>query len=169
MWTNSSVLRTKKNVTTTYPAGIALHGAEPRGWDSANNEYYRTYYGRHIHGISKSDVQADRHYTAAVRCVRDVKKVVWDNINLLTGNISISSGGTAYITLRSVNGSWKLVDPGAPWLIVTPDKGEANGGDASNNITLKVKSGTPINSTTTISFQIEGETSVRTCTVKVTR
>lgn len=129
---------------------------------------YRTYYGQHIHGLSLQDVQADRHYTAAVRCVRDVKKVTWDEVNLLTDNITVSSGGSAQITLRSVNGSWKLVDPGAPWLIVTPDKGEANGGDAENNITLKVKSGTPVNSTTTISFQIEGEKTVRTCTVKVT-
>jgi hypothetical protein len=101
--------------------------------------------------------------------VRDVKKVTWDEVNLLTDNITVSSGGSAQITLRSVNGSWKLVDPGAPWLIVTPDKGEANGGDAENNITLKVKSGTPVNSTTTISFQIEGEKTVRTCTVKVTK
>jgi hypothetical protein len=100
--------------------------------------------------------------------VRDVKKVTWDEVNLLTDNITVSSGGSAQITLRSVNSSWKLVDPGAPWLIVTPDKGEANGGDAENNITLKVKSGTPVNSTTTISFQIEGEKTVRTCTVKVT-
>lgn len=167
LWTNSSVVRTKDNITATYPAGLALHGAEPRGGPS-QDVYYASYYGRHLHGISKSDVQADRHYTAAVRCIKDVKKVTWDNVNSLTSSIMISTGGTAEITLRSVNGSWKLVDPGAPWLLVTPDKGEANGGDAQNNITLKVKAGTAVGSTTTISFQIEGETTVRTCTVTVT-
>lgn len=158
LWTNSTITRT--DAGTVYPGGIALHGAEARG------DAY-TYYGQHIHGLSADDVQADRHYTAAVRCVKDVKKVTWDNINFLTSSIEVVSGGTTSITLRSVNGSWKLVDPGAPWLLVTPDKGEQNGGDATNNITLKVKSGTEVGKTTNISFMIEGETSLRTCKVTV--
>mgnify|MGYP003445398195 FL=1 len=137
-----------------------MHCAESRG-------NYDTYFGRHIHGLRKEDVQVERHYTAALRCVKDVKKVVWDDVNSLTKSVSISSGGTAEITLRSVNGSWKLVDPGAPWLIVTPDKGEPNRGDANNNVTLKVKSGTAVGKTTNISFLIEGETSFRNCKVTV--
>lgn len=157
MWTNSTVTRG----ATVYPGGIALHGAEARG-----NNY--TYYGQHIHGLSADDVQADRHYTAAVRCVRDVKKVTWDDVNSLTKSAKISVGGSTAITLKSVNGSWKLVDPGAPWLLVTPDKGDANGGVAESNITLKVKAGTAVGSTTTISFQIEGEETVRKCKVTVT-
>lgn len=158
MWTNSAVPKSN----TPYPGGIALHGGESRG------EYY-THYGRHIHGLSKTGVKAERHYTSAVRCVRDVKKVMWDNINTLTGSAEVSVGGTSEITLKSVNGSWKLIDPGEPWLLVTPDKGEANGGAAENNITLKVKAGTPVGSTTMISFQIEGEVSVRKCKVTVTK
>lgn len=157
LWTNSTVTRG----TTIYPGGIALHGGESRG-------NYDTYYGRHIHGLNKEDVQADRHYTAAVRCVKDIKKVSWDDVNSLTESVKISVGGSTGITLKSVNGSWKLVDPGAPWLLVTPDKGEANGGVANNNITLKVKAGTAVESTTTISFQIEGEATVRKCKVTVT-
>lgn len=157
MWTNSTVTRG----TTTYPGGIALHGAEARG-----DNY--TYYGQHIHGLSADDVQADRHYTAAVRCIKDIKKVSWDDVNSLTKSVKISVGGSTGITLKSVNGSWKLVDPGAPWLLVTPDKGEANGGVANNNITLKVKAGTTVGSKTTISFQIEGEAAVRKCNVTVT-
>ena len=156
LWTNSAITKS----STVYPGGIALHCAESRG-------NYDTYFGRHIHGLRKADVQVERHYTAALRCVKDVKKVVWDDVNSLTKSVSISSGGTAEITLRSVNGSWKLVDPGAPWLIVTPDKGEPNRGDANNNVTLKVKSGTAVGKTTNISFLIEGETSFRNCKVKV--
>ena len=157
MWTNSTV--SKSN--TPYPGGVALHGGESRG------EYY-THYGRHIHGLSKTGVKAERHFTSAVRCVRDVKKVTWDDVNTLTSRVDVSEGGISEITLKSVNGSWKLIDPGAPWLLVTPDKGEADGGTAENNITLKVKTGTAVGSVTTISFQIEGEVSVRKCIVTVT-
>ena len=86
--------------------------------------------------------------------------------NSLTEKISIKKGQSGSIEIKAVNGSWRLVDPGEPWIQITPEKGEATGAQAAS-ITVKVSAEATAGSTTNIGFLIEGETTPRYCTVTV--
>ena len=154
LWTNSSV----NNEDGWIPGAMFLHGTEDGGSRGS---------GRHIHDLTASDIKAEPHYAGAVRCVKDVPKDKWD-INSLTDQIPISSqeGSTTEITIKSVNADWELVDPGAPWLQVTPDKGSADKGQGTT-ITLKMLTEQPAGTTTTLVFQIANETEPRQCVVTV--
>ena len=108
LWTNSSVLNGTGNDAKRIPAAMFLHGAETgTGGD-----------GRHIHGMTQSNIKAEPHYAGAVRCVKDVPKDKWD-INSLTDQIPINRqvGSTTVITIKSVNADWELVDPGVKRII----------------------------------------------------
>jgi len=166
LWTNSSVVVKGRRL----PGALALHGAEvstqfvdySKRWDNDAN-------GRHIHGMmdEQDAVQIQRHFTSGVRCIKDTKKVDWQTSNSLTKEISIKKGGSGTISIKAVNGSWRLVDPGAPWIQITPEKGDATGAQEAS-ITVKVSADVNAGSTTNIGFLIEGETTPRYCTVTVT-
>lgn len=153
LWTNSSV----QSGNNWIPGAMFLHGTETDGGGS----------GRHIHGLTKSDIKAEPHYAGAVRCVRDRAKTKWD-INSLTSSASISSteGSMTTISIVSVNATWELVSPGAPWLQVTPDSGNADKGRGTT-ITLKMLKNMPSGTTTTLAFRIANETEDREVTVTV--
>ena len=63
-----------------------------------------------------------------------------------------------------------MIDPGAPWLLVTPDKGEADKGAGT---TIELIAAETFNGqsthglSTVIKIQIEGEDEPRSCTVTV--
>ena len=153
LWTNSSVL----NGTQRIPAAMFLHGTETGGGGS----------GRHIHGMTQSNIKAEPHYAGAVRCVRDRAKTKWD-INSLseTATIRNTVGSTTTINIVSVNADWELIDPGKPWLQVTPDKGSADKG-AGTEITLKMLEAGHSGETATLVFKIANETETRSCVVTV--
>lgn len=153
LWTNSSVL----NGTQRIPAAMFLHGTETGGGGS----------GRHIHGMTQDNIKAEPHYAGAVRCVRDRAKTKWD-INSLssTARIGNTVGSTTTINIVSVNADWELIDPGQPWLQVTPDKGSADKG-AGTEITLKMLEAGHSGKTTTLVFKIANESEVRKCVVTV--
>ena len=153
LWTNSSV----ESGTTRIPAAMFLHGTETGGGGS----------GRHIHGLKKSDIRAEPHYAGAVRCVRDRAKTKWD-INSLseTATIRSAANSTTTINIVSVNADWELIDPGKPWLQVTPDKGSADKG-AGTEITLKMLEAGHSGETATLVFKISNETETRSCVVTV--
>ena len=157
LWTNSSVIRN----TGLAPAALSLHGTEVHNANSSSNVN-----GRHFHNLSDTYANVDRHYTSAVRCIKDTKKVDWQTSNSLTKKISISKGKSGTIKIKAVNGAWKLVDPGAPWIQITPEKGEATGAQEAT-ITVKVSDKAVVGSTTNIGFKIEGENTLRYCTVTV--
>lgn len=163
LWTNSSLTT---NVEKR-PVSLALHGTEVTGETLNNNRYYADGNGRHLHALNDHIVQIYPHYTSAVRCIKDTKKVDWQTSNSLTKEISIKKGGSGTISIKAVNGSWRLVDPGAPWIQITPEKGEATGAQTTS-ITVKVSADASAGSTTNIGFLIEGETTPRYCTVTVT-
>ena len=158
LWTNSSVNRN----TGLAPAALSLHGTEVHDANSSSNVN-----GRHFHNLSDTYANVDRHYTSAVRCIKDTKKVDWQTSNSLTNEVSIKKGGSGSIEIKAVNGSWRLVDPGAPWIQITPEKGEATGAQTTS-ITVKISADVNAGSTTNIGFLIEGETTPRYCTVTVT-
>mgnify|MGYP000203981837 CR=1 FL=1 len=154
LWTNSSV---ENEDGRTIPAAMFLHGTETGGGGS----------GRHIHGLTQSNIKAEPHYAGAVRCVRDRAKTKWD-INSLTETATIGSseGSTTTIRIISVNADWEMTDPGAPWLQVTPDRGTADKGLGSA-ITLKMLESGHSGETTKLRFQIANETEPRYVTVTV--
>lgn len=154
LWTNSSILSEDNK---WIPGAMFLHGAEIGGGGS----------GRHIHGLTQSNIRAESHYAGAVRCVRDRAKTKWD-INSLTPTASISraKGSTTTISIVSVNATWELVNPGAPWLQVTPDSGNADKGRGTT-ITLKMLKEMPSGTSTTLAFRIANETEDREVTVTV--
>lgn len=153
LWTNSSV----QSGSEWIPGAMFLHGTETGGGGS----------GRHIHGLTKTDIRAEPHYAGTVRCVRDRAKTKWD-INSLTSSASISRtvGSTTTISIVSVNATWELVNPGAPWLQVTPDSGNADKGRGTT-ITLKMLKEMPSGTSTTLAFRIANETEDREVTVTV--
>lgn len=153
LWTNSSVLNGSQRI----PAAMFLHGTETGGGGS----------GRHIHGMTQDNIKAEPHYAGAVRCVRDRAKTKWD-INSLssTARIGNTVGSTTTINIVSVNADWELIDPGQPWLQVTPDKGSADKG-AGTEITLKMLETGHSGETTTLVFKIANESEVRKCVVTV--
>ena len=153
LWTNSSVLNGSQRI----PAAMFLHGTETGGGVN----------GRHIHGMTQSNIKAEPHYAGAVRCVRDRAKTKWD-INSLseTATIRNTVGSIMTINIVSVNADWELIDPGKPWLQVTPDKGSADKG-AGTEITLKMLEAGHSGETATLVFKIANEQETRSCVVTV--
>ena len=152
LWTNSSV----NNGGEWIPGAMFLHGTE---------NTYSLGSGRHIHNLTDDEIRAQPHYAGAVRCVRDRAKTKWD-INSLTEAIGISYDETKIITIVSVNSDWELIDPGQPWLQVTPDKGTADKGQGTD-ITLKLLQDVDAGSKTTLVFKIANEMETRSCVVTV--
>lgn len=122
LWTNSSVTRNEgtnyRPDYVTRPAAMFLHGTEK---NSQIN-------GRHIHallGTSTSDnIIAEPQQAGAVRCVRDVKKDFSES-NKAPEDVELEkdAGSIATGNLISVNDTWAIVDGGAPWFKITPDRG----------------------------------------------
>ena len=152
LWTNSSV----NNGGNWIPGAMFLHGTENGGSRGS---------GRHIHDLTDGDIKAEPHYAGAVRCVRDRAKTKWDE-NYLAPSVSISYGVDMSINIRSVNADWELIDPGQPWLQVTPDKGSATKGQ-DFPIKLKLLEDVASGSTATLVFKIANETETRSCVVTV--
>ena len=152
LWTNSRITNDDGDKV---PGAMFLHGTEVNS----------TVNGRHIHYLNDTDITAEPHQAGAVRCVRDRAKTKWDE-NYLTPSVSISYGEDISINIRSVNADWELIDPGQPWLQVTPDKGSASKGQ-NIQINLKLLEDVASGSTATLVFKIANETETRSCVVTV--
>ena len=152
LWTNSRITNDDGDKV---PGAMFLHGTEVNS----------TINGRHIHYLNDTDITAEPHQAGAVRCVRDRVKTKWDE-NYLTPSVNISYGDDKTINIISVNADWELIDPGKPWLQVTPDKGSADKG-AGTEITLKMLEAGHSGETATLVFKIANETETRSCVVTV--
>lgn len=152
LWTNSSV---KSSDKITRPAAMFLHGTEVNS----------TVNGRHIHallGTSSSDkIIAEPQQAGAVRCVRDVKKDFSES-NREPDDVSLGKavGSTKTNTLISVNDSWTIVDGGAPWFKISPDRGGLDKGKGQNITFTTVQAnntGSSRTATVLIKFASEAE------------
>lgn len=154
LWTNSSVTSVDKQLI---PAAMFLHGTETGGGGS----------GRHIHGLTKEDIRAEPHYAGAVRCVRDVQKD-FSASNDVPDNISLkkNTGSVATAKVYSVNDTWKVVDAGAPWFKISPDRGTADKGRGTDiTITALQTNNTGTTRTAIVLIQFSQEKSPRAFTV----
>lgn len=167
LWTNSScdvaVERNNKGDVTRsrwIPAAMFLHGGE--GWDRPKTS------GRHIHAMNYGDIRADSHFAGSVRCVRDRKKLTWSQNDLPSqSTIRYGKGSETTFSIVSVGGGWKLVEPGAPWIKVTPDRGGKTP-LAGEPITIRIIGDVNAYQTTTLSFQIDGEAEPRKIIIRTT-
>lgn len=154
LWTNSSV----NNGSNWIPAAMFLHGTETGGGGS----------GRHIHGMTQSNIKADPHYAGAVRCVRDVKKN-FSGKNYLAASVTFGNakeGSSKTATLRSVNDSWRVVDSGAAWLSVSPESGDfTKGKDATLTFKALKANDTGSQRSAKVLIKFESEAEPRAITV----
>ena len=159
LWTNSSVLSGNDASARRIPAAMFLHGTETGGDGN----------GRHIHGMTEPDIKAAPHYAGAVRCIKDRAKVVWSENKLPpTTSIIHEKGSKTTFTIISVGGDWKLVEPGAPWIKVTPDCGGKTP-LAGKSITIEIiGDNVAVGQSTTLSFKIDGEAEPRKIIVTTT-
>lgn len=148
LWTNSSV----KNGTRTIPAAMFLHGTEGTGGNKNS--------GRHIHGMTQSNIKAEPHYAGAVRCVRNEEKDFSASNKVPTFSTFSKAGGTKESEngLVSINETWKVIDAGAPWISVFPESGEADKGRGQSfTVTVQPnKTGTSRNAKIVIQFSHGG-------------
>lgn len=154
LWTNSSV---KSSDKVTRPAAMFLHGTEKNS----------TINGRHIHallGTSTSDnIIAEPQQAGAIRCVRDVKKDFSES-NKAPGDVSLgkSVGYATTKTLISVNDSWTIVDGGAPWFKISPDRGGLDKGKGQDiTFTTVQANNTGSNRTATVLIKFASEVEPR--------
>lgn len=158
LWTNSSVTSADKQLI---PAAMFLHGTETGGGGS----------GRHIHGLTKSDIRAEPHYAGAVRCVRDVQKDFSES-NKVPSDILLGKniGSTVIAKVYSINDTWKVVDAGAPWFKISPDRGSADKGRGTDiTITALQTNDTGSDRTATVLIQFSQEKILRSFKVTQTR
>ena len=120
LWTNSSVKVGNKG---TIPAAMFLHGTENGG--NAGS-------GRHIHGMTQSNIYAEPHYAGAVRCIRTEEKDFSESNKVPTFSTFHRDGETKTAEgkngIVSINETWTVIDSGAPWISVFPESGTADKG-----------------------------------------
>lgn len=152
LWTNSSETSKDRKIR---PAAMFLHGTETGGGIN----------GRHIHALlgtsSSDDIIAEPQQAGAVRCVRDVKKDFSES-NREPDDVSLgkSVGYATTKTLISVNDSWIIVDGGAPWFKISPDRGgldKGKGQDITFTTVQANNTGSSRNATVLIKFASEAE------------
>ena len=166
LWTNSSVTDKAGN---KIPAAMFLHGAEDHGDDGSYN-------GRHIHALlgtdSKDNIKAEPQQAGAVRCIRDVPKN-FNESNKVPSKIELAASAGSAVTITknskefvSINDTWKVVDPGAPWVKVTPTQGTYDAGAGQElKFTALETNNTGNERSTVVKIKFDSEVNARSITV----
>ena len=148
------------------PAGVFLHGTEGyyTGYgntgDTGNNGN-----GRHIHRLNEggNSLLALPQYAGSVRCIRDKDAVVSANNVISAQDITLNSTNNYSYTVKiTAVETWRVSDPGAKWLSITPAKG--NIGETTITISSSAPASGSETATITIQFARGG-----TKEIKVTR
>ena len=111
--------------------------------------------GRHLHELDETDnnLLALPQYAGSVRCIRDKDAVISTNNVISASNITLSSANSySYeVTITAVE-SWRVTNPGAKWVVISPD----NGNIGTTTITISSEALTsgssPEEATITIQF-----------------
>ncbi|WP_148372991.1 BACON domain-containing protein [Bacteroides bouchesdurhonensis] len=116
IWTNSSVTVNKNG--TIRPGALFLHGTEPEPKNYRN--------GRHLHRLieNENNLYAKKTHAGSVRCIRDSKSSIHNAIQVPDEIVlDYKEGSTVSGYLTSISESWEVTDPGAKWVVMTPDQG----------------------------------------------
>ena len=111
------------------------------------------------------------HYAGAVRCVRDVKKNFSES-NLTPNTVSLGSsiGASTESSITSINDSWMIIDGGAPWFKISPDRGTFDKGKGQPiTFTALQPNNTGSIRTATVLLQFSSETKPRKIVVSQAR
>lgn len=123
IWLNAPSFANKSR-----PAGVFLHGTEGY-YDSKAGKDVVIYQhcGRHIHKLNETNnnLLAHPNYAGSIRAVVDKFKIdVTQNVIDKTDITLQSSNDYAMEVKVSSVESWQVVNPGAKWIHVTPDRGK---------------------------------------------
>lgn len=187
LWTNSTVL-TSQGVT---PAAMFLHGAESNHTDWWGG-YENNGSGRHIHALkgmaSKEGYNWNNQYydwridpdniiampqqAGAVRCIREIPKD-FNESNRVLQSIELDAQKGKVQSVDAINGvicisgSWKVVDPGAPWFSMTPNQADADRGKGTALTFTTLEDNTGSSRTAIVKIQFSEEKIARE--IKVTQ
>ena len=148
----------------TRPAGIFLHGTEGYRYNNEDNNGGSNN-GRHLHELDETDtgLMALPQYAGSVRCIRDKDAVVSANNVISAQNITLNSTNNYSYTVKiTAVETWRVSNPGAKWLSITPAKG--NIGETTITISSSAPASGSETATITIQFARGG-----TKEIKVTR
>ena len=145
------------------PAGVFLHGTE--GYYNGKNDTGSNGNGRHIHRLNEggNSLLALPQYAGSVRCIRDKDAVVSANNVISAQDITLNSTNNYSYTVKiTAVETWRVSNPGAKWLSITPAKG--NIGETTITISSSAPASGSETATITIQFARGG-----TKEIKVTR
>ena len=136
------------------PAGIFLHGTEGYRYKDDDNNGAKGN-GRHLHELDETDtgLMALPQYAGSVRCIRDKDAVVSANNVISASNITLSSANSySYkVTITAVE-SWRVTNPGAKWVVISPDNGNIGTTTITISSEVLTSGSSPEEATITIQF-----------------
>lgn len=104
------------------PGAMFLHGAE-----SENSKN-----GRHLHRFieTSNDLYAQTQFAGSVRCVKIQAAQDFNELNEFPKEIYLgaSVGSKETATIKVINETWEVVNPGAPWFYLNKYSGDPDGG-----------------------------------------
>ena len=104
-----------------------LHGTEPN--NTAN--------GRHLHKFIETQytyLYAKTQFAGSVRCVKIQEAHDFTELNEFPAEVSLKApnGSTKSATIKVVNETWEVINPGAPWFYLDKYSGNPDAGAGQN-------------------------------------
>ena len=122
VWTNTPIKYGKKDEAFR-PGAMFLHGTER--WDSGN--------GRHLHKFIETqyDLYAQTQFAGSVRCVKIQESQDFSKLNEFPESVTLdaANGSSKSVTIKVVNETWEVTNPGAPWFYLDKYSGNPDGGE----------------------------------------
>lgn len=112
------------------PGALFLHG------------YVNNWNGDHLHAINEtgghqsstgadSELYAQTQFAGSVRCVRDQEAQDFTSMNDFPKDVTLgaSLGSTKSVSIKVINETWEVINPGAPWFYLDKYSGDPDGGE----------------------------------------
>lgn len=121
VWTNTPI-KYGKNGDDFRPGAMFLHGTE----------YGNTRNGRHLHKFIETsyDLYAQTQFAGSVRCVKIQESQDFSQLNEFPERIILDAaeGSKKSATIKVINETWEVINPGAPWFYLDKYSGDPDGG-----------------------------------------
>lgn len=129
VWTNTPI-KYGKDGDAFRPGAMFLHGTENTndGGSSIN--------GRHLHKFIETsyDLYAQTQFAGSVRCVKIQESQDFSKLNEFPETVTLgaSDGSEKTVTIKVINETWEVTNPGAPWFYLDKYSGNPDGGGGQN-------------------------------------
>ena len=121
VWTNTPI-KYGKNGDDFRPGAMFLHGTE----------YGNTRNVRHLHKFIETsyDLYAQTQFAGSVRCVKIQESQDFSQLNEFPERIILDAaeGSKKSATIKVINETWEVINPGAPWFYLDKYSGDPDGG-----------------------------------------